>query len=108
MDALKILKNNKDVPFVKRVLNPEIPALKIQGKNVTHRMSAEIDETDGKAYAFPTVVIENGQYRIFDDNFKALEWNKRRGNVIQFESITEALKFSQNYKPDSFKEFYGD
>lgn len=108
MDTLKILKENKDVPFVKRILNPQLSALKIKGKNVTHAMSAEIDETDGKAYAFPTVVIENGQYRTFDDNFEALQWNKRRGNVIQFKSITEALYFTQNYKPDSFKEFYGD
>ena len=107
MDTLKILQDNADKPFVQRVLNPSKAPLKIKGKKVTHAMSAEIDPEDGVAYVFPTVVVDDeGNYKQFNDPFAALDYNKRRGNVIGFATMQEALKFSKNYKTQAFKDYY--
>ena len=106
MDTLKILQENKDKPFVKRVLKPDNKYVEVEGMKATHLMAAEIDE-NGNAWAFPTLVKdENGELIKFDDSFEAMEYNKKKGNAIQFKSIEDAVKFTQDYKTKEFQEFY--
>ena len=110
-EMLKLLEANKDVQFVDRVRNPgryPYPTISDNGRLQTHFMAAEFDER-GQAYAFPMVVMEAGKYRKFEDPREALNYNKKKGNVIPFgEDIRAADDFSRNYKPKSFKEFYQD
>jgi len=102
---LQILKNNKDKPFVKRVLNPDNKYIEKDGQKATHFMSAEIDD-QGQAWVFPMIVIQDGQLVEFDDPFEAMEYNKSKDNAIQFKNIEEADRFSRTYKTDEFKEYY--
>lgn len=106
MDTLKILQKNKDKPFVKRILKPDNKYVKVKGMKATHLMAAEIDE-NGNAWAFPTLVKDkNGKLIKFNDAFEAMEYNKKKGNAIQFKSIKEAVQFTQNYKTKEFQEYY--
>jgi hypothetical protein len=73
------------------------------GSISTHRMAAEIDE-DGRAYAFPTIAqTDEGELIEFKDPFDALEYNKSKNNVIEFDSIEEANEYAKGgYKKDSY------
>ena len=106
----EILAKNPDVPFVKRINNPQdypYPEENEDGSISTHLLSAETDE-DGNAWVFPTKVYKDKEYKTYteEERFQALDDAKSSGNALQFNNITEADVFSQNYKTDKFKEYY--
>jgi len=106
MDAetiAKIIKQNKDVPFVERLINkdkyPSIPWTTPEGKlgSATHQMSW--GESGGKYFVFPQIEIINGKLIDLEtagiDPFKyALDSN----NFISFDNAEDAADFSENYK----------
>ena len=84
-EFLERAKNPQDYPFIQND----------DGSVSTHLMSAEIDE-DGRIYAFPTIVPKpNGELMKFDDRWKALDYNKKIGNLMEFDTIEEAVEFSK-------------
>ena len=106
----QILVDNETVPFVDRIINPQdypYPEENEDGSISTHLLSAETDE-DGNAWVFPTKVYKDKEYKTYteEERFQALADAKTSGNAIQFNNITEADVFSQNYKTDKFKEYY--
>ena len=108
----EILENNPDVPFVKRINNPQNyphPKKNEEGKISTHLLSAETDE-DGNSWVFPTIVPEGYGYKRYantkEDRTQALNDAKSSGNAIQFSNITDAVKFTESYKTDEFNKHY--
>lgn len=94
----KILENNKDKGFVKRILSPkDYPVLDNKdGSTSTHSMSWS--EVDGKYIVFPTVLYnDKGQLNRFDPNI-ALELSLDSGNFIEFDAPEKADFFSKEYK----------
>jgi hypothetical protein len=68
-------------------------------------MSAEYDE-NGDAYAFPMIVKTENGLRKFNDPREALNYNKKIGNVMKFNTIEEADMFTRNYKTPEFEKYY--
>jgi len=73
------------------------------GSFSTHRMAAEIGP-DGKAYAFPTIMQKpDGELLQFDDNYQALDYGLKSGEVLEFPSIDEAVAYAEGgYKKDAW------
>lgn len=92
----EILQENKDKPFVQRILNPgDLRLDRGDGKFSTHSMAW--GEADGTFYVYPTVMQdENGQLKDYGD--QAWQHAKDTGNVIPFDNAKEAAWFSENYK----------
>lgn len=66
-------------------------------------MAAEIGP-DGKAYAFPTIMQKpDGELLQFDDNYQALDYGLKSGEVLEFPSIDEAVAYAEGgYKKDAW------
>ena len=98
MDIYKILNDNKDKSFVKRILNRKAyPVLKNpDGSVLTHSMAW--GEFDGKYYVFPTVLqTKDGSLQCYS-NDEAWKHTQATGNFIVFDSPDEAAWFSEHYK----------
>jgi hypothetical protein len=100
-----ILEENKDIPFIDRVLNPQkypSPTLTDdQGRRQTHFMSADKDENDNWI-AYPKIIYQDDQYKRVN-----MQEAVASGNFINFESDQQkAIDFSKNYKTQEFKDFY--
>ena len=77
-DLMQLLGENKNIPFVDRILSPQNYGV-IENKDntiSTHLMSAEYDE-NGDAYAFPMIVKTENGLRKFNDPREALNYNKK-------------------------------
>ena len=112
LQNMSVLQENKNLPFVDRVLKPKeypIPSLLDGDKMQTHFMSAEQDD-EGNWFVFPNVIMQKGKYRKFKNVNAAMKNAKKTGNLISFgkgeNAKQKALNFSANYKPEEFKEFY--
>jgi len=104
----KILKANASVPWVKRALSPEkypMPEVSRDGEIKTHRMAAEIGP-DGKAYAFPTVVLQGNRYVELPLD-QAMDRALQTGDFIKTDKIEKAIEITKNYKGGKFSRFYG-
>ena len=105
------LYQNKDLPFVDRVINPQdypTPSILDEGGRMqTHFMSATPDR-EGNWFAYPNIIFEDGNYKKLDLNEdQALEYAKKSGNIISFgKNKNAAIDSSKNYKPEEFKEYY--
>lgn len=89
--ADSILQANKDVPFVKRILQGDEGPVRInkEGKEESHLMAW--GETDGKYFVYPTLTYKDGKWDEPKDPGKtALE----EGNYIVLDSKEEAIKFA--------------
>ena len=100
-----ILQENKSIPFVDRIINPDkypTPTLQDeQGRKQTHFMSADTNQ-DGEWIVYPKIIFENGQYKRVNMD-QAID----SGNFINFgEDQKLATDFSANYKTKKFKDFY--
>lgn len=108
VDTKAILEQNRDRPFVRRILRPETGGF-IQnqdGSVSTHRMAAEVGE-DGRVFAFPTILEgEDGRLREFEDPFEAMMYARRTGDAIEFDDIQSALSFTKNYKTNEFQDYW--
>ena len=96
------LQKNKDVPFVKRILNTNYEPLDMgtddEGRSMeaTHLMS--YSEADGKFFVYPEVVMgSDGQLKKLSPE-EAWQSTQNTGNRIVFEKESEAKWFSKNYK----------
>ncbi len=99
-----ILQENKSIPFVDRIINPDkypTPTLQDeQGRKQTHFMSADTNQ-DGEWIVYPKIIFENGQYKRVNMD-QAID----SGNFINFgEDQKLATDFSANYKTKKFKDF---
>jgi hypothetical protein len=104
----KVLKANASVPWVQRALNPEkypMPEVSAEGEIMTHRMAAEIGP-DGKAYAFPTVVLQGNRYVELPLD-QAMDRALKTGDFIKTDKIEKAIEITKKYKGDKFKRYYG-
>ncbi len=110
-NLMQLLGQNKQVPFVDRVINPQnYPNPNIfdeSGRMQTHFMSATPDK-DGNWYAYPNIIFKDGEYKKLNLNEdQALEFAKKSGNLISFGKDKDgAINFSKNYKPEEFKTYY--
>jgi len=95
----KMLADNKDVPFVKRIMAAKGERGSIDngdGSHSTHSMAAEVDG-NGRWMVFPTVAN-------YGDGMKRYELREAQGravdsgNVIYMKDKHSALWFSKNYK----------
>lgn len=96
------LQKNKDVPFVKRILNTNYEPLDMgtddEGRSMeaTHLMS--YSEADGEFFVYPEVIMgRNGQLKELSPE-KAWQSAQNTGNYIVFKKESEAKWFSKNYK----------
>ena len=92
VNVASVLEENKDVPFVKRILNPdEYPVVEnADGTVSSHLMS--YSEADGKYFVYPTLV-DKGQGRLEkpDDPYQEA---RDTGNVIKFDNEEDAAAFA--------------
>tara|TARA_R100000005_G_C4990763_1_gene198201 strand:+ start:922 stop:1290 length:369 start_codon:yes stop_codon:yes gene_type:complete len=108
---LNILNENKQIPFVDRVLNfseyPKPTLLNENNQMQTHLMSASPD-SEGNWFVYPNVVFEKGAYKKLDlSEDDALKYAKKTGNFISFGKDKDgAIDFSKNYKTEAFKQYY--
>jgi len=97
-DLIRVLMENKDVPFVRRINDRYVhPVLDNQDGTIsTHSMADS--ESDGRHYAYPTVVSDNnhGLKRLADS--MAFENAMNSGNYIEFPNAQDANWFARNYK----------
>ncbi len=103
-----VLKANASVPWVQRALNPEkypMPQVSPEGEIMTHRMAAEIGP-DGKAYAFPTVVLQGNRYVELPLD-QAMNRALKTGDFIKTDNIEKAVEITKKYKGEKFNQFYG-
>jgi hypothetical protein len=93
----QILEQNKDKPFVKRILKPsDYPSLDLgEGRTASHLMTwAQVGD---KYVAFPTVLQEGKKLKKYIPD-EAWSRVKDTGNYIEFNTAEEADKFSKEYK----------
>ena len=97
MDIVKVLKENSQKQFVKRILNPsQYPVLNNNdGSHSTHSMAW--GEKDGKYYVFPTVLNTGDKLKRFEDDV-AWDYTQKTGNYIVFDNPEDAQYFSEHYK----------
>jgi hypothetical protein len=96
-DILKILQENADKSFVKRILErDQYPKLDLgDGNYATHKMAWA--EADGKYYVFPTVLYDGRALKEYPWE-SAFNQVRRTGNFIEFDNPDEADWFSRRYK----------
>lgn len=99
-DIMKILMNNSNKSFVKRILNPEqYPTLDLgNGQIATHKMAWGETEIDNKNryIVFPTVLYTGK--KLVDYGDKAFNEVMKTGNYIEFDDPQTADWFSRRYK----------
>jgi len=95
--VVKILMQNKDKPFVKRILEPEkYPQIDYgNGEVASHKMAYM--EEDGKYIVFPTILQRGDKLKEYAPD-KAFQEVKKTGDYIEFDSEDDADWFSKNYK----------
>lgn len=102
--AKRILKENKDKPFVGRVLHPRRnkgKEVRIDGSDEPSTHYMEWGSGDGKYWVYPTVQEQTDgslKYEKEDSYLKA----RANNNAIPFDTAEEAAWFSQNYKTKKF------
>jgi len=94
---MKILANNMQMNFVKRILSPDLyPTMDLgNGDYATHKMAYSTG--DGGAYVYPTIVYKNGQLEQLNGK-DAWDYANQNKELIRFDSPEEADWFSKNYK----------
>jgi len=88
----EVLEKNKDVPFVKRILNPdEYPVVEnVDGTVSSHLMS--YSEADGKYFVYPTLVYKDGdRLEKPDDPYREA---RKSGNFVEFDNEDAAAAFA--------------
>jgi len=111
-DLIRVLQENKDTPFVRRIMdryiypvldNKDGSLLDPTGSISTHSMAS--GEGDGRHFAYPTVVSDNnsGLERLTRSMLKrpgqpAWDNAMKTGNNIEFSSGDDADWFARNYK----------
>jgi hypothetical protein len=110
LSNMMTLLNNRDVPFVDRVLNPQdYPTPSIfdkENRMQTHFMMASPDK-EGNWFVFPSVVFEDGKYKKIENEDEAFKYAKKNKNIVSFgKNKQAAINFSANYKPEEFKTYY--
>lgn len=100
-DVMRILRENADKMFVKRILTPnKYPKLDLgNGEFATHKMSwGSIDTDKGKKYVvFPTVLMDKDQ-KLVDYGDKAWDEVSKTNDFIIFNDPKTAEWFSNRYK----------
>lgn len=95
---IKIIEQNKNVPFVDRIINKDkYPTIKEGDYDVTHKMAW--GESEGKYYVFPTVEMIGG--KLVDLGAAGIDPLKHAldsNNFISFDNAQDADSFSKNYK----------
>ncbi len=93
----EILRQNKDKPFVKRILNPEdYPELDLgEGRIATHKMAWS--RVDDGYIAYPTIEMENGELKELGNSI-APQRAMKTDNFIKFDNAEEAETFTKEYK----------
>ena len=93
----EILEKNKDKSFVKRILEKDnYPTLDLgNGNFATHMMSYA--ESDGKYYAYPTVLYGGGKLTRYQPD-EAFRHARETGNYIEFDNEQDADWFTKSYK----------
>ena len=93
---------HEDPPYVDRINNPQnYPVINNPDGSVsTHRMSAEVDEHGiygpaGNWYVFPTVQMQDGALKVYDDNREAMKNAFETGNYLKAPNKEEALKYAE-------------
>lgn len=99
MDLLslnKILNDNSDKNFVRRILYPENYPVLRNGENgiKTHLMSYA--EDNGNFYVYPQVAFDSG--KLFDLGKDAYDYAMKNRQFIKFDNEEDAKDFSKNYK----------
>jgi hypothetical protein len=107
--AKAAVENNRDIPFVKRMIDPDIakPIKNEDGSVSTHKLAW--GSTDDGYVVYPTVqtfVNPMGQAELqeIEDKDQAYNRAKATGNVLRFDSEEEAKSFADG----AWKDFYGD
>ena len=87
---------DQDPPFVDRINNPQnYPVIENPDGSVsTHRMSAEVDE-HGNWYVFPTIQMENGVLKVYENNQEAMKNALATGNYLQAPNKEEAIRYAE-------------
>lgn len=99
-DVMRILRQNADKSFVKRILNPQdYPQLDLgNGQVATHKMAwGEMDTPKGKKYVVYPTVLYDGK-NLVDYGDRAFDIVMKSGNYIEFDDPQQADWFSQRYK----------
>ena len=99
-DVMRILMQNANKTFVKRILKPNMyPTLDIgNGQVATHKMEwSEINTQKGKKYvAYPTILYDGKVLKDYGE--KAFDQVMKSGNYIEFDDPAQADWFSKRYK----------
>lgn len=94
----KILKDNGEIPWVKRILNPNsYKPLKLENGMIASHLMAYGGGDGGKFYVYPTVLMTQKGLKQFSSD-EAWDTARKTGNLITFDSEKEASEFSENYK----------
>ena len=94
----KILTENSEKSFVKRILNrDQFPVLDNEDGTVSTHSMAYGETEDGRFFVYPTVLMTDKGLKRFGDN-DAWRETQGSGNFIEFGSGEEADWFSKNYK----------
>jgi len=98
-ELLKILFDNKDKNFVRRIIEPEnYPTLDLgNGSYATHLMSY-VTDSDGNAYVYPNVIYDKDANKLINLGDKAWDYAKKNGEFIRFNDRKKADWFSKKYK----------
>ena len=99
-DIDSILLANKDIPFVKKIMDKDTTSIQIT--NVKGRSTHFMEQSDNIVY--PTVQEVDGKLQYLGD--KAREYALKVGNYIEFKNEKEAMWFSENYKNSKFWKSY--
>jgi len=93
-----ILEANKDLDFVKRILDPDNSPTIDMGKGMKGSHMMATAESDGVHYAYATIQRDaEGNLERLDPQV-AFEKAMAQGEVIGFATEAEADEFARNYK----------
>ena len=108
--VFKILEQNEDKNFVKRIFSPEkYPSIPdSDNRPMTHKMATA--EADGKYYVYPTVVQKKDGflYDLGAEDWTAFDYARANNEAISFDTKKEAEWFEKNWKLMWDKNFKAD
>ena len=114
MDIGQVIEENKDVPFVQRMINPDASGGRDNedGTASSHLMRAEVDDK-GNWLVFPMLKKSNGKWEEFKDPDKAMGDAVKNNNYISFgKEKNKALSFAEgawkDYKPQEPQKYAQD